>query len=115
MIPMEQRREPRIHVEQPVAVTVLSGQQTRHGAHVTNFSQRGMRLLMAAAIPAGAAVKVECDDAMMLGEVVYCYSAGAQYAVGLELQQAVVGVSELARLSERLLGAIERSKTGAAN
>jgi hypothetical protein len=51
----------------------------------------------------GTAVKAECNDTLLLGEVCHCQPANGQYAVGLKLEHSLLDTAELARLAERLL------------
>src|SRR5437764_4321639 len=94
---MEQRREPRFQADQPVVVTVLTEPETRLEARVQNASGRGLGLVTASPVPPGAAVRIEIDDSMVLGEAIYCRSDRDGHFVGVELDQALVGLTELGR------------------
>ena len=108
---MEHRRQPRFTVNQLVSVIVLTGQEHHLDGQILNVSQSGLRLLVGQPVASGTAIKIEYEDTLLLGEAVYCYPAGDQFAVGLELQQALYGTSELAKLADRLLGECRGSKT----
>jgi len=101
---MELRREPRFETTQPVRLTVLGERQTELYGNVVNLSGTGMRLIVNGAIPQGAAVKLEFEERLLLGEVCYCEPMGGDYAVGLNLEHSLVHTQELARLAARLLG-----------
>ncbi len=94
---MEQRREPRFEAEQEVRVTLLEKDQSSHAAVVKNASARGLALQMGAPAVPGAAIKIELDDAVILGEAVYCRADGDSYLVGVELDQILCGLSELGK------------------
>ena len=94
---MDQRREPRFEVDQPVAVTVLCEPQTRIAARVKNASGRGLGLVTAAPLPPGAALRIEIQDAIVLGEAIYCREDPEGHFIGVELDQVLVGLTELAR------------------
>ena len=49
---------------------------------VVDVSDRGMRLLSAAPMEAGQAVKIEVGDAMFLGEVCYCAATPGEPVIG---------------------------------
>jgi hypothetical protein len=94
---MEQRRESRFRADQPVVVTVLSESEVRLEARVRNASGRGLGIVTAVPLPPGAAIRIEMDDAMVLGEAIYCRSDREGYFIGVELDQVLVGLTELGR------------------
>ena len=94
---MDKRREPRFQTDQPVVVTVLTEPQTRVDARVTNASGRGLGLVTAAPVPPGAAIRIEIDDNIVLGEAIYCRCEREGHFIGVELDQVLVGLTELGR------------------
>jgi hypothetical protein len=94
---MDKRREPRFEADQPVVVTVLSEPQTRMDARVKNASGRGLGLVTPSPVPPGAAVRIEIDDAIVLGESIYCRHDREGHFIGVELDQVLVGLTELGR------------------
>ena len=49
-------------------------------------------------VAAGTALKVELDDALLLGEVIYCRPDESVFYVGVELEHALCGLGELSRM-----------------
>jgi hypothetical protein len=94
---MEQRREPRFQADQPVVVTVLTQPETRMDARVKNASGRGLGLITGVAVPPGSAIRIQLEDAMVLGEAIYCRHEREGHFVGVELDQVLVGLTELGR------------------
>ena len=94
---MDKRREPRFQADQPVIVTVLSEPPIRMDARVTNASGRGLGLVTPAPITPGAAIRIEMEDAFVLGEAIYCRDDQAGHFIGVELDQVLVGLTELGR------------------
>jgi hypothetical protein len=94
---MEQRREPRFEADRPVTVTVLTEPPTRLEARVQNASGRGLGLLIPEAVDPGAAIRIEIDDSMVLGEAIYCRHERDGHFIGVELDQVLVGLTELGR------------------
>jgi hypothetical protein len=94
---MEQRREPRFRADQPVLVTILNEPEIRLEARVTNASGRGLGLVTPIPVAPGSAIRIEMDDSMMLGEAIYCRSDRDGYFLGVELDQILVGLTELSR------------------
>jgi PilZ domain len=95
---MEQRREARLTADQPVCVTVLGQPDLHLPAQVKNVSGRGLGLKMAVSLDTGTAVKIVLEDAILMGEVIYSRSGDAGYYVGIELEHALYGLAELARI-----------------
>ena len=94
---MEQRREPRFEADQAVVLTVLSDPPTRIEARVKNASGRGLGLVAGAPVDPGAAVRIELEDAVVLGEAIYCRRESDGHFIGVELDQVLVGLTELGR------------------
>jgi hypothetical protein len=94
---MEQRREPRFGVDQPVAITLLRDPKVQLQATVADLSGSGLKLIANAPIAPGTAIQIEMDDSMILGEAVYCREELNLYVVGVELNQVLTGLAELGR------------------
>ncbi len=93
---MVRRREPCIRSYETVQLTVLGDKGYSIAGHAIQLSAHGMRLVLDEPIPVAATVKVAGIDWMSLGEVCYCIQERSHYAVGLRLDQALVGLEELA-------------------
>jgi hypothetical protein len=107
---MERRREARIRTDTPVELTVLGSDETSGPAQAIEFSGHGLQLVIHRAIPVNAAVKVEGDDWMMLGEVCYCRAEGIHFVAGLRINQTLDNLQELAELNKNLLGAEQETE-----
>ena len=94
---MNQRRETRFTIDQPVTVTVLGDHPVEHPARVKNASGRGLALELEDPVPPGAALKIQFDDSIVLGEAVYCRAAAGSYFIGVELDQMLCSLSQLGR------------------
>jgi hypothetical protein len=94
---MDKRREPRFHTDQPVVVTILTEPRIRLDARVKNASGRGLGLVTDAPVPSGAPLRIEFEDSIVLGESIYCRDDRDGHFVGVELDQVLVGLTELAR------------------
>jgi hypothetical protein len=107
---MDQRREPRFKADQPVVVTVLSEPEMRVEARVKNASGRGLGLVAPVPVTPGAAIRIAMDDSIVLGEAIYCRSDGDGHFIGVELDQVLVGLTELGRNLAAFTGdvAVER-------
>jgi hypothetical protein len=106
---MEQRREARFQADQRVMVEVLSDSLPRMAATVKDASGRGLGLSAPVPIPPGAAIRIEIEDAVVLGEAIYCRKDQDSYFVGIELDQVLVGLTELGRRLAAWMEPAERS------
>ena len=97
---MDQRREPRFRTDQEVAITLLGAESWCETGRVINASGRGLAIALPQPISPGTAIKIEIDDSLVLGEAVYCRDAAGSYLVGVELDQVLCGLSQLARKLE---------------
>jgi hypothetical protein len=94
---MSQRREPRLNADQAVWITVFGEPDIRLPARVKNVSARGVGLVLQGPVAMGSALKLELDDSLILGEVIYCRADDKDsFYVGVELEQALCGLAELA-------------------
>ena len=100
---MESRQEPRFEIDQEITVTLLGDTEEVIPAKVVNVSAKGMGLESSRPVDAGAALKIELADTLLLGEVIYCRGQGAGYQIGIALEQALYHTRGLAILAERLL------------
>src|ERR1039457_2232499 len=100
MLIMNQRREPRFEANQCVWVTLFGEPDIRLPARIKNVSVRGIGFELQGPVAIGTALKVELDDALLLGEVIYCRPDSdkdeASFYVGVELEQALCGLGDLA-------------------
>jgi hypothetical protein len=106
---MERRREARIRTDKPVELTVLGHDDASGPAQAIEFSGQGLQLVLHRPIPVSAAVKVEGDDWMMLGEVCYCRPEGIHFVAGLKIDQTLENLQELAELNKNLLSTQPRA------
>jgi hypothetical protein len=98
---MERRREPRIQAYQKVDLILLGNDAAAIEAHATQFSGRGLRLVVKEPVPVGTVVKVQGDDWLVLGEVCYCRKERLNFAVGLQLEHSLMGLQELKELNRK--------------
>ncbi|HXB75309.1 MAG TPA: hypothetical protein VNY05_44165 [Candidatus Acidoferrales bacterium] len=92
---MEQRRQSRFSADQVVPVTILGDPEIQRTGIVKNASGRGLGLEMAFPVSIGAALQIHLPDAVLLGEAMYCRGQNGRYFVGVELEQALFGLSQL--------------------
>jgi hypothetical protein len=101
MLYMNQRRDLRFEANQSVWITLFGEPDIRLPARVKNVSVRGIGLILQGPVAVGTALKLEVDDCLILGEVIYCRQVDAtcdeaSFYVGVELEQALRGLKDLA-------------------
>jgi hypothetical protein len=62
--------------------------------------------------PSGGALRLDADDALLLGECSGCVANGAEYEWQVRLQQIIPSVSDLAKLVNAICGATPRAAIG---
>jgi|HubBroStandDraft_6_1064221.scaffolds.fasta_scaffold735284_1 hypothetical protein len=110
---MERRREARIRTDKPVELTVLGNDKASGPAQAIEFSGHGLQLVVHRPIPVNAAVKVEGDDWMMLGEVCYCRQEGIHFVAGVKIDQTLDNVHELDEINKNLLATEQKTDRSA--
>lgn len=100
---MDRRGETRIPCDTPVRVTVLSSPPQQFEAILVNVSGRGARLRVPQRLNCDDAIRIDLDDAMLLGEVCYCANDGDAFGIGVQLEHSLMAMAEIARLRDRIL------------
>jgi hypothetical protein len=102
------RNSPVVDRNSPVILTVFN----RPGRPLTGRVSEQFRNLMLVklpeAIPVGAAMKLESDSSLYLGEVAACRPDGSGFAALLELDNALFNTRELAVRARRLFEGADR-------
>jgi hypothetical protein len=104
---MDKRREPRFATDQLVSITALGDQRFGQIAKVRNSSGSGLGLLVETQIAAGTALRIEWEDAILLGEVMYSRRVENGHFVGVQLEQVLCGLRELRRSVRGFTGETE--------
>ena len=97
MLIMNQRRGPRFETDQSIWITLFGEPDIRLPARIKNVSARGLGLELQGPVAVGTALKIELDDTLLLGEVIYCRDNQTFCYVGVELEQALCGLGALAK------------------
>jgi hypothetical protein len=100
---MNERREARIpgnriQSSQSVAIILFGEPDIQISARIKNLSGRGVGLELEGPVAPGTPLKIELEDALLLGEVIYCRQDDASYYVGVELEHSLCGLGELSRI-----------------
>jgi len=111
---MERRQEARLSVNVPVTVTVLGmNSEGVMQSRVLDVSGKGMRVHLPLPVAPGAAVQIETDDMLFLGEACFSEAVEGGYVVGLSLSHSVTALAELDRLNRALIEEEARTQNSA--
>ncbi len=99
----DRRREPRVKVDMPAAVTVLGAAPEVMTARVADVSGSGLLLATPRPIQPDSPLRIEVEDVLLLGEVCRCQNDGAQWRVAVRVHHSLSGLKELERLNRALL------------
>src|SRR5579864_4189850 len=101
---MDLRADSRLHATLiPVQVTGLDALRLEAPARILDVSQKGMRLGMPESIPVGSLLRIQLEDSVIFGEVRYCEDRKSWFAIGIYVEEILIGASPLSRLVAQLL------------
>ena len=95
---MNQRRHARMQADQFVPITLFGEPDITLPARIRNISGKGIGLELAEPVAPGTTLKIELEDALLLGEVIFCREDETAYYLGIELEQSLCGLGELSRM-----------------
>jgi hypothetical protein len=91
----DQRQASRQQFHHSAVVTVGPGSYILHG-EIRNVSASGTQIRLTQPLLPFTLVKVEYDDNLLLGEVVYCQQEQSAWQVGLRIEHGLFGLKTLA-------------------
>ena len=91
----DQRQSQRHQLGQSAIVNVLGTASLLHG-EIRNISKGGTQLRLDQPLRAGSLLRVEYDNNLLLGEVVYCQQEQAGWVVGFRIEHTMSGLTALA-------------------
>jgi hypothetical protein len=86
---MERRSAPRIESDVPVTITILGSVLAHCRGRLVNASVRGISALVNHPLAKREGVKLEAEDQLFVGRVIYCKPMGGGYLVGISLTHKV--------------------------
>jgi hypothetical protein len=92
----DQRQSQRHELTQPAIVTMVG--TTSHVLHgeIRNVSKGGTQLYLGQPLAVGSLLRVDYDNNLLLGEVVYCQQAENGWIAGLRIEHTLSGLTALA-------------------
>jgi hypothetical protein len=96
----DQRRTERRELAQVATVSTMGTPQRVLTGEIRNLSEGGTQVWLEEPLPPFALVKVEYDDNLLLGEVVYCQADGIGWLVGFRIEHGLFGLTTLSAAME---------------
>lgn len=94
--PLDQRQAQRHQLSQSAIVSVLgTGSQVLQG-EIRNVSKGGTQLKLHQPLGARSLLRIEYDNNLLLGEVVYCQQEQTGWVVGIRIEHFLSGLAALA-------------------
>ena len=82
---------------QSAIVSVLGTVTPVFHGEILDLSDGGTQVWLDQPLPYASLVRINYDDNLLLGEVVYCQKEQAGWLVGIRVEHALLGVKALAR------------------
>src|SRR5882757_2507059 len=95
---MERRLNDRNRTQFPVRVTEVQNPSCSSTAQVSDISEYGVCVALPFGITPGSAVRLNMADSVMFGFVAYSGPEGPLFRTGIEIEQVLIGGSDLSRL-----------------
>ena len=97
----EQRQTERHQLSYPAIVSVVgTSNQVLHGM-TRNVSEGGTQIRLDEPLPPSTLVKIEYEDNLLLGEVIYCQQEQSGWLAGVRIEHGLFGLTALATAMRR--------------
>jgi hypothetical protein len=93
---LDQRQAQRHQLSQSASVSVLGATSQVVQGEIRNVSKNGTQLHLDQPIGIGSLLRVDYDNNLLLGEVVYCRQEQTGWIVGIRIEHTLTGLSGLA-------------------
>jgi hypothetical protein len=98
---LEQRQTERREISHPAKITLVgTTPQILHGM-VRNVSEGGTQIRLDQRLPASTLVKIEYEDNLLLGEVIYCQEAPSGWLVGVRIEHGLFALTAIAAVMQK--------------
>ena len=92
----DQRQSQRHELSQSAVVTTLGTTPQILQGEIRNVSKGGTQLHLGQQLATGSLVRVDYDNNLLLGEVVYCQQAETGWIAGIRIEHTLSGLTALA-------------------
>jgi len=99
---MDRRLEKRFQTNLAAIVTDIAAPDRVVSGRIVNVSQSGICAALSMRLAVGVTVKVQIEDCMLFGHIIYC-DEEPPFRAGIEIVQVLIGESDLSRLVNAIL------------
>jgi hypothetical protein len=99
---VEQRQTERREITHSAVVTLVGTPAGVLHGEIRNLSERGTQIRLSEPVPPFTLVRIEYDDNLVLGEVVYCLREDASWLAGLRIEHALFRLTSLSETMQAL-------------
>jgi len=92
----DQRQAQRHQLSQSAIVSVLGAANQVLTGEIRNVSKGGTQLQLPQPLRAGTLLRIEYDNNLLLGEVMYCQREEASWVAGIRIEHTLTGLTALA-------------------
>jgi hypothetical protein len=92
---LDQRRDQRHQFSRSAVVSVLGKASHVLRGEIRNVSKGGTQLQLNQPLRAGSLLRIEYDDNLLLGEVVYCQQGQNGWVLGIRIEHSLCGLTDL--------------------
>jgi hypothetical protein len=92
----DQRQAERHQVSQSAIVSVVGTTGQVIQGEIRNVSKSGTQLQIDRRLGAGSLLRIEYDDNLLLGEVMYCQQEETSWVAGIRIEHTLTGLTALA-------------------
>jgi hypothetical protein len=100
---MERRQHERFRVQFEARITKLDEKRQAVLGRVTDASNSGLSILLPLAVKPQDLLQFEIADSVMYAHVIHAAPEGVEFRVGVEVEQVLLGTTELAGLLKKTL------------
>jgi len=93
---VDQRQTERRELSQAALVTVVGTSGKVLQGEIRNVSEGGTQIRLGEPLPPFTLVRIEYEDNLLLGEVVYCRQERSSWLLGLRVEHGLFGLTALA-------------------
>jgi hypothetical protein len=93
---LDQRQAQRHQLSQSAIVSVVGTASQVLQGEIRNVSKNGTQLKLHQSLRAASLLKIEYDNNLLLGEVVYCQQEQTGWVVGIRIEHVLSGLTALA-------------------
>jgi hypothetical protein len=93
---VDQRQTERRELSQAALVTVVGTSGKVLQGEIRNVSEGGTQIRLGEPLPPFTLVRIEYEDNLLLGEVVYCRQDRSSWLLGLRVEHGLFGLTALA-------------------